>query len=293
MTPPLSRTGQISGHTRVFGLIGHPVRHSLSPRMHTALFSRLGLDAVYLAFDVHPDRADRVADAIRTLDLCGVNLTVPFKERVTPSLDHATQAVREVGSSNVVTNVDGELTGYNTDGEGLVRAVEEEHGWKPLGRRCLVLGAGGAGRAVAASLAAAGAERVCLLNRTVGRAESAAEHLAGFGHPAELVGRALHPDVVGEEAPTADLVVNCLGAGAEGLVETFDVLSLPDRAVWVDTNYWMRVPPALEACRRRGLRTSTGLGMLIHQGALTFELFTGHPIEARELRTILGDGRLG
>ena len=293
MTPPLSRTGQISGHTRVFGLIGHPVRHSLSPRMHTALFSRLGLDAVYLAFDVHPDRADRVADAIRTLDLCGVNLTVPFKERVTPSLDHATQAVREAGSSNVVTNVDGELTGYNTDGEGLVRAVEEEHGWKPLGRRCLVLGAGGAGRAVAASRAAAGAERVCLLNRTVGRAESAAEHLAGFGHPAELVGRALHPDVVGEEAPTADLVVNCLGAGAEGLVETFDVLSLPDRAVWVDTNYWMRVPPALEACRRRGLRTSTGLGMLIHQGALTFELFTGHPIEARELRTILGDGRLG
>jgi len=261
--------------------------------MHTALFSRLGLDAVYLAFDVHPDRADRVADAIRTLDLCGVNLTVPFKERVTPSLDHATQAVREAGSSNVVTNVDGELTGYNTDGEGLVRAVEEEHGWKPLGRRCLVLGAGGAGRAVAASRAAAGAERVCLLNRTVGRAESAAEHLAGFGHPAELVGRALHPDVVGEEAPTADLVVNCLGAGAEGLVETFDVLSLPDRAVWVDTNYWMRVPPALEACRRRGLRTSTGLGMLIHQGALTFELFTGHPIEARELRTILGDGRLG
>ncbi len=293
MTPPLSRTGQISGHTRVFGLIGHPVRHSLSPRMHTALFSRLGLDAVYLAFDVHPDRADRVADAIRTLDLCGVNLTVPFKERVTPSLDHATQAVREAGSSNVVTNVDGELTGYNTDGEGLVRAVEEEHGWKPLGRRCLVLGAGGAGRAVAASLAAAGAARVCLLNRTVGRAERAAAPLAGFGHPAELVGRALHPDVVGEEAPTADLVVNCLGAGAEGLVETFDVLSLPDRAVWVDTNYWMRVPPALEACRRRGLRTSTGLGMLIHQGALTFELFTGHPIEARELRTILGDGRLG
>ena len=154
-------------------------------------------------------------------------------------------------------------------------------------------GAGGGGRAGAAWVGGAGAERVCLLNRTVGRAESAAEHLAGFGHPAELVGRALHPDVVGEEAPTADLVVNCLGAGAEGLVETFDVLSLPDRAVWVDTNYWMRVPPALEACRRRGLRTSTGLGMLIHQGALTFELFTGHPIEARELRTILGDGRLG
>ncbi len=282
-----TRPGRISGHTRVFGLIGHPVRHSLSPEMHTALFAKLGLDAVYLAFDVHPERADDVAGAIRTLDLVGVNLTVPFKERVTPHLDRCTQAVREAGAANVVTNVDGLLTGYNTDGEGLVRALEEEHGWSAPGQRCVVLGAGGAGRAVAASLAVGGAERVCLLNRTVSRAERAVGHLAGFGYPSAFSGRALTAAVMGEEAPSTDLVVNCLGAGAEALVSAFDVAALPDSAIWVDSNYWMEEPPALEACRSRGLRTSNGLGMLIHQGALSFELFTGHPIDAGELRAIL------
>ena len=115
----------ISAQTRLYGLIGHPVRHSLSPAMYNELFRRFGLDARYLAFDVDPRRSDRVSDAIRTLDLVGVNLTVPFKERVLPQLDHMTQAAREAGAVNVVICVDGWLTGYNTDGEGLLRSLLE------------------------------------------------------------------------------------------------------------------------------------------------------------------------
>ncbi len=293
MTTGGATTGLISGHTRVFGLIGHPVRHSLSPQMHTTLFGRMGLDAVYLAFDVHPDRSPLVGDAIRTLDLVGVNLTVPFKERVIGQLDHRTQAVEEAGAANVVTNVDGWLTGYNTDGEGLVQSLLDEHGWAPGGRRCLVLGAGGAGRAVAASLAAAGAERVCVLNRTESRARAAVEHLAHFSPRVAFDTAPLTAQAMAWEAPGADLVVNCLGSGAEGAVQAFDVSRLGADAVWVDINYWMQDPPCKAACAAHGIAFVDGMGMLVHQGALSFELFTGHPIDPAELRGILSARHLG
>ena len=269
----------ISGHTRIFGLVGHPVRHSLSPEMHTALFRKLGLDAVYVAFDVDPDRAGAVADAIRTLDLVGVNLTVPFKERVLPHLDHLTTAAREAGAVNCVINVDGHLTGYNTDGAGLLGALDEEHGFDAKGAVVAVLGAGGAGRAVASSLSAAGAE-VHLLNRTVARAQAACDVIAAKPGP-------LTPE--GFRRPF-DLVVNCLGGGAEALVSALPLDHLPQTAIWCDINYWMKDPPQVAEASARGLRTSTGLGMLLHQGALSFELFTGHPVEPSELREVLSSG---
>lgn len=287
------RSYGISGRTRVFGLIGHPVRHSLSPKMHTALFSRLGLDAVYLAFDVHPRRADRVADAIRTLSLSGVNLTAPFKERVIPHLDRLTIAAEEAGAVNVITNVDGHLTGYNTDGEGLVQDLERRAGWRPGGKVCAVLGAGGAGRAVAVSLAAADAGVVYLFNRTFGKAADACEHMARSMPHITFRPGALYHRSFAAVAGQLDLVINCLGPGAEETVRTFDVDGLPEHAVWCDINYWMGAPPLVEACRARGLSTVDGLGMLLHQGALSFELFTGHPVAVEELEQIVGAGSDG
>lgn len=277
----------ISGHTRVFGLLGHPVRHSLSPEMHTALFRQLGLDAVYVAFDVLPQRAGQVADSIRTLDLVGVNLTVPFKESVLPHLDHLTLAAREAGAVNCVINVDGYLTGYNTDGAGLMAALDEEFGFQAAGQTCLVLGAGGAGRAAAASLAARGAKHVVLMNRTRARAERAVAEIVRPG----LVAEGLDAASWSRWADAAGLVVNCLGGGAEARVEALDVGRLPTSAVWYDINYWMKDPPALKACQERGLRVGSGLGMLIHQGALSFELFTGCPVQPDDLRQILKERR--
>ena len=276
----------ISGRTRVFGLIGHPVKHSLSPAMHTAQFARLGLDAVYLGFDVHPDRADQVADAIRTLDLAGVNLTAPFKERVIPHLDRLTIAAEEAGAVNVIVNVGGHLTGYNTDGEGLVQDLARRLGWRPGGAACVVLGAGGAGRAVAASLGAADAREVVLVNRTFARAATACEHLARSMPHIPFRPMPLDPAVLNAAAPRFDLVVNCLGPGAEALVRAIDVDALPASSVWCDINYWMDEPPRVAACAARGLRTLDGLGMLLHQGALSFELFTGHPVPVEELESV-------
>jgi shikimate dehydrogenase len=288
---PNSSKQSISGNTRVFGLVGHPVRHSLSPRMHTALFEKFGLDAVYVAFDVDPNKASRVADAIRVMDLVGVNLTVPFKEMILPDLDTITVAAEEAGAVNVVTQMDGVLVGYNTDGEGLVSSLDEEHGFDPKGAHCVILGAGGAARAIAASLAVSGAEKIVLLNRTESRSRGACEHLSKSIPKCDFSFAPLSAKAFERASESADLVVNSLGGGASGVVETFSVDLLPDRAIWVDINYWMKNPPCLQACVNRGLRTSNGLGMLVHQGALSFELFTGQPIDPSELKGIITKAR--
>ena len=171
----------ISGRTRIYGLVGHPfsaARVHVEGEVHRVEAQLPEERVVHRGGEAVPHR---VTDAIRTLDLVGVNLTVPFKERVLPHLDHVTIAAQEAGAVNVVINVDGWLTGYNTDGEGLLGALAEEHGFNAKDRRCVVLGAGGAGRAVASALAAAGAQAVTLLNRDVARRSAPRRAAAGAG----------------------------------------------------------------------------------------------------------------
>lgn len=282
----------IGARTRLYGLIGHPVRHSLSPAMYNELFHRYGHDAVYLAFDVDPARADSVAQAVRTLDLAGVNLTVPFKERVLAELDRLTVAAEEAGAVNVLTQKGGVLMGYNTDGEGLVRHLEQ-HEVPIEGRRALILGAGGTGRAVASALLDRDAAGVVLLNRTVQRAEAAVTALSKrFGH-VQLEAAPLTPAAFAAFAPHADLVVHCTAAGGAETVATLDPRTLRRSATWIDVNYWMPDPPQQAACAALGVAFHTGLGMLVHQAALAFELFTGNPVEAEDLARILRHEQAG
>lgn len=276
----------ITGRTRTFGLVGHPVHHSLSPAMHNELFRRKRIDALYVALDVRPEDADGVAAAVRTLALAGVNLTVPFKEAVVPGLDRLSPAARAAGAVNVVVRDGADLVGHNTDGEGYLRALREELGVEAEGRRAIVLGAGGAGRAVAAALLGAGAAGVALLNRTGARAEAAAERLAAEG--GEVVAGTL--EEFGHHAPGADLVVNCTSAAGAGAVAALDVRGLRPGSVWTDANYWMADPPQLVACAARGVRIQRGIGMLIHQGAGSFQLFTGVAVDSDTIRGVLDIG---
>jgi len=255
--------------------------------MYNELFRRTGIDAVYVAFDVHPDRADEVARAVRVLDLVGVNLTVPFKERVVPHLDRVTVAASEAGAVNTVIQVEGTLTGYNTDGEGLVRSLEATGG-SLRGRRVVILGAGGTARAVASALLDRGVASVSFFNRTVARAEAAIGALKGQLTAASLRAWPLSPQAFAEGAEGADLVVNCTSGPAAPLVASLDASLLAGGADWVDANYWMEEPPQRARCEALGHRFHEGHAMLMHQGALAFELFTGHPVEVSELRDILG-----
>ena len=141
------------------------------------------------------------------------------------------------------------------------------------------------------SPAAGGAASIGLLNRTVTRAEYAIDHLQPIHTKCAFFAGALEAETFQTHAPETTLVINCLGAGSESAVASFDIRHLPSKAVWNDINYWMPRPPQLEACRKRGLRVTNGLGMLVHQGALSFELFTGLPVDAARVHAILAQAQ--
>ena len=270
----------ITGQTRVFGLIGHPVRHSLSPAMHNELFRRRKIDGVYAAFDVAPARAGGVAAAIRTLGLSGVMA----------DLDGYSSSAAVAGAVNVVVVQNGELIGYNTDGVGYLRALKEELGADVSGRAVAILGAGGTARAIAAALAADGAVSVTFFNRTMARAESACSALGGAFPGVRFQSAPLAAGAFRLYSPSFDIVVNCTSGGAVETVAGFDVRGLRAGALWTDVNYWMPDPPQLVACAGRGVRIQRGIGMLVHQGAESFRLFTGVPVDGDTVRGVLDLG---
>ena len=277
----------IDGKTRVFAVLGHPVAHTLSPAMHRAAFEALGLNAVYTAFDVPPERLGPALDGLQALGFGGANLTVPLKEiacRLLPRLD---ESARLLGAVNTVRFGDDGPTGYNTDGEGFLRAVEEAFGAPPAGKKLFVLGTGGAGRAVALACAGAGVSRFVLADRDPARARRLAmeletQFLASESRAVETPG-----EIVGA-AREADLVVQATPAG----MKADDDSPLPPEAFragqWAfDLVYMYPETAFLRAAREGGAKAANGLGMLLHQGAKAFELWTGVTPPAAAMRRAL------
>ena len=265
-----------TGATRVAGVIGDPVRHSLSPVLHNAAFSALGLDWAYLAFPVRAGHAREALAGAAALGVEGLSVTMPHKTAVAEALDRCSPTAAALRAVNTVVRDGDELIGESTDGQGFIDALRSEPGFDPSGRRCLVVGAGGAGRAVVLALSRAGAREVVVVNRTPERGRAAAA-LAGE------VGRVGRPD----EAEEMDLVVNATPVGmtearpAGGAGDGDDVAPLvdPERLgpgqVLVDLVYHPPTTTLLEVARRRGVTAVNGMGMLVHQAALAFTLWTG------------------
>ncbi len=256
--------------------MGFPVAHSLSPLLHNTAFSRLGLDWVSVGFTVHPGRARSALAGARELGIRGLSVTMPHKEDVAAAVALRTPVAERLAAVNCVADDHGAWLGDNTDGAGLVAALARGGRFVPEGRRCLVVGAGGAARAVVAALGDAGAAEVIVVNRTPGRAATAAT-LAG---PAGRVGTA-------EDARSSDLVVNATPAGmgdVDGAPTGWPVdpgLLGPGQVV-VDLVYHPPVTPWLAAAAERGASVQNGLGMLVHQAALHIERWTGleAPVDA-------------
>ncbi|HEX2040149.1 MAG TPA: shikimate dehydrogenase [Acidimicrobiales bacterium] len=271
----------IGPSTRVAGVIGDPVRHSLSPALHNAAFHAVGLDWVYLAFEVPAGSGAAAVEAMRTLGIDGLNVTMPHKADVAGAVDRLSPVAERLGAVNTVVRQGATLVGESTDGEGFVAALRSDEGFDPAGRRCLVVGAGGAARSVVLALADAGAAEVVVAGRTPERVAAAAA-LAGDCGRAGTV----------EEAAGADLVVNAtpVGMGGDSGLPLDPELVGPGQVV-ADLVYHPLVTPLLEAARKRGAVAVNGLGMLIHQAALAFRLWTGEdpPLEvmsAAALRTL-------
>lgn len=267
---------RVTGATRTVGVIGDPVTHSLSPILHNAAFEALGLDWVYVAFPVAAGRGGDAVRAVSTLGLAGLNVTMPHKADAAAACDELTPDAAALRSVNTVVRLDGgRLLGDSTDGEGFVRSLLA-HGYDADGRAVLLLGAGGAARAVALALTRRGA-RVSIAAR---RPEAAAEAVAAAGGTA----RALLWPEVGDALPGVELVVNAtpIGMGGEG-IPLAPALLRPDHVV-ADLVYHPAETPLLAAARAAGATAVGGVGMLVHQAALAFERWTGvsAPLEVME-----------
>lgn len=247
----------------------------MSPALHNAAFGALGLDWAYGAFDVAPENLAAAIGGVRALGLGGLSVTLPHKERVAGLMDGLSSTAEALGAVNtVVVTRHGRLRGENTDGAGFIRALREEQGFDPAHRRCLVVGAGGAARAVVKALADAGAAEIIVANRTASRAEGVVGLAGGCGR----VG-------VTADAGEADLVVNATpqgmtGTGMEDRLPVDPTHLGPDQLV-VDLVPSPAITPLIEAARSRGASAANGLGMLVHQAAMAFRLWTGQdaPVE--------------
>lgn len=262
----------ISSTTRLIGLLGHPVMHSKSPQMHNAAFAACGLDYRYLAFDVEPERIGEAVAGIRALGVRGVNVTIPHKVAVIPHLDELSEEARLIGAVNTIVQEDGRLIGYNTDGIGYISALREETGFDVSGKRILLLGAGGAARAVAAQMALAGSGQLVIAARAIDRAEALAEHLASHADT-----RGITLDVAERELASFDLIVNTTPVGMHPHVDEMPISTewLESRQLVSDLIYNPRITRWLQEAQGRGCKIHGGLGMFIHQGAHAFQLWTG------------------
>ena len=264
----------IRASTRVAGVIGDPVRHSLSPTIHNAAFQALDLDWVYLAFPVPAGDAAAAVDAMRTLGLDGLNVTMPHKEAVIPGLDRLSTTAAALHAVNTIHRLGDELHGDSTDGAGFLDALRHDEGFDPTHKRAVVLGAGGAARAVVLALAEAQAADIAVVNRTRSKADATVQ-LAPT--------TARHGDE--SDIDDADLVVNATPIGMAGTPTEDAVLLDPKRLrpgqLVVDLVYHPLRTPLLAAAKERGAVPVTGLGMLIHQAAHAFRLWTGEdpPLE--------------
>jgi shikimate dehydrogenase len=266
--------------TRLVGVIGSPIAHSLSPLLHNAAFAALGLASSWRssAFEVPAGQAADALAAMRRADISGLSVTMPHKADVAALVDECTDVARRLDAVNCIVNRDGILLGTNTDGEGFVASLQREAAFSPAGKRCVVLGAGGAARAVVLAVAGAGAAQVAIINRTRARADTAA---ALAGRTGAVVAEGEKAQVAAVQA--ADLVVNATPFGMSGAAPESGASwlvapqLLREGQVAADLVYAPRQTPWLLEAAAAGAQGVGGLGMLVHQAAAQLELWTGEP----------------
>ena len=268
-------TMNLTGTTKVLGIIGHPVEHSLSPLMQNAALRELGLDYVYVPFPVEPGSLREAIQGMRALGIRGFNVTIPHKSAIIPFLDKISPEAILCGAVNTVCREEDLLVGYNTDGTGFLTSLGEDLGFQPAGSTVLILGAGGAARGALAALCAAGVSCVVVANRTRERGEAIVEKFrdtfdAVTFHLCSLDMVHLEPFL-----QTADLLVNTTSVGMNGTsFDGIDLSLMKTGAVVYDMVYSPAETPLLASARSMGIPCANGTGMLAAQGEAAFYLWT-------------------
>lgn len=265
---------QITGKTKIVGVIGAPVEHSRSPQMHNAAFKELGLNYIYVAFHVKEEDLPAAIAGFKAINVAGINVTIPHKQNVIPLIDSLSKEAEIIGAVNTLVFSEGKIEGHNTDAPGFIQAMKEEGANIPQGESVVILGAGGAARAVAVSLALAGVKKITIANRTAKRAIELADDVAAKTGVA-MAGIGLNDAKLPQAIQESLLLVNTASSSMD--VE-HPLLIDPDwlhkDLVVYDIIYTPPETRLMKAAKEKGLKTISGLGMLVYQGAIAFELWT-------------------
>lgn len=278
----------IQGSTKIVGIFGDPVTYTLSPQMHNYAFAKLKLNYVYIPFVVHPKQLQQAVESIRSLNLVGVNVTLPHKEAVIPFLDELSPLSEEIGAVNTIVNHHGKLIGHNTDADGFIHSLKEEGSFDPQKKSVLLLGSGGAARAIGVSLIESGVKKITIMNRTIENAKKLVEHLQKIAISKkqlsliELSVVNFSDKKLSEELISCDLFVNATPS-------SIDPVRLDPRVFVVDAVY-AQATPLILAAKKAGASCMGGIGMLIRQGALSFALWTGEKPPIHLMKEALNHG---
>ena len=263
--------------TQRLGIIGYPIGHSISPIFQQAALDHLGIDATYEKWEVTPEGVGDFVNGLRAPDSLGINITVPHKQAVIPFLDEVDEWATAAGAVNTIVNRDGHLSGHNTDGPGFLRALLVETGYDPKGTRALVLGAGGAARGILLALARGGVDSMVIANRTLERAETLAKLASDNGVKSEAI--SLSGNALTEAVSGADLIVNCttmgMSHGPDEHGSPISAAQIPATAIVNDVVYTPLLTPLLKEAAAVGATALGGLHMLVYQGVLSFQMWTG------------------
>jgi shikimate dehydrogenase len=283
------------------GLVGYPVSHSFSPLMQQAAFDAFHIDAKYVLWETPQDQLAGKIASLRTFAMLGANVTIPYKEDVVQMVDECDPFAARIGAINTIVNRDGRLYGYNTDAPGFISALyeAEPYPFDCAGKKVVILGTGGAARAACVGLLEKGAGEVVLLGRNEAQLQKILRHVSTLAvkiHSTSHVDGALFGDSdVTEFLSNTDLVVNATPVGLKSGDSTLliDVKAIPISALVMDMIFNPPLTPLLRTARAHGCQVLNGLSMLLYQGALAFELWTGQPAPIKVMQKALGLAKEG
>jgi shikimate dehydrogenase len=259
-----------------FAIIGYPIQHSLSPAMHNTAFKALKLPFQYSKIQLTPKQLPSFFRKLRNESYLGLNVTVPHKEAVVKFMDELSDEAKLIGAVNTIVIEDSRLKGYNTDGAGYLQSLVKETRLSLRDKRIVILGAGGAARAILASLCTQGVKQITIANRTFSRAKTLAKEFQKKFNKIQLKALPLPDDHIGSLFKETDLLINTTSAELKKMpFPPLPLNHLPRHAIVSDIIYRPKMTVLLKAAKKAGLKTHGGLGMLLYQGALAFELWTG------------------
>jgi len=270
------------------GLFGYPVEHSFSPAMHNSAFKEVNLNYLYLPFAIKPENVEEAVKGIKAFDLRGVNVTIPHKQAVIPYLDELSEEAELIGAVNTIENKDGKLIGYNTDGRGFIRSLKEEGDFEAKGKKALIIGAGGASRAVAFQLALEGIDKIYISDLSQDLAKVLADDVNSKVDKAKAI--VVDSKETDEIVAKVDLLVDATPVGMYPKVDVKPVVStevLHKDLVVYDLVYNPLETVLLKAAKEAGAKAVSGLGMLLYQGAIAFEIWTDVDAPIKIMRNAL------